>query len=131
MALTDTVIRTATAASEPYTLTDEKGLSIQIQPSGSKWWRFRYRFDSKAKMLSLGTYPDISLKDARARRDQARKLLADGVDPGAARRAAKPGRVGKRPYRLPTRTRNGEIGGQTKKRLPTLHLYQATRWSNS
>ena len=89
MPLSDTSIRNAKPTDKPYTLTDEKGLSIQIQPAGGKWWRLRYRFDGKAKMLSLGIYPDVGLKDARERRDAARKLLANGVDPGETRKAAK------------------------------------------
>jgi integrase len=89
MALTDTATRNAKPADKPYSLTDEKGLSLSIQPNGGKWWRFRYRFDGKEKMLSLGIYPDVSLKDARVRRDAARKLLADGIDPGEQRKEAK------------------------------------------
>ncbi len=89
MPLSNTTILNAKPADKPYALTDERGLSVQIQPTGGKWWRFRYRFDGKAKMLSLGVYPDVSLKDARDRRDEARKLLADGVDPGENRKAQK------------------------------------------
>ena len=82
MALTDTATRNAKTAESPYSLADSGGLSLRIQPNGGKWWRFRYRFGGKAKMLSLGIYPDVRLKDARVRRDAARKLLADGIDPG-------------------------------------------------
>ena len=89
MPLSDTAIRNAKPKDAPYSLTDERGLSIQIQPAGGKWWRLRYRFEGKAKMLSLGTYPDVGLKDARERRDAERKLLADGVDPGENRKAKK------------------------------------------
>lgn len=89
MALTDTAIRNAKPAEKAYSLTDERGLSIQIQPSGGKWWRYRYRFDGKEKMLSLGVYPDVSLKDAREKRDEARKLIANGVDPSQLRKATK------------------------------------------
>lgn len=89
MSLTDTAIRTAKPKAAPYSLTDERGLSVQIQPTGGKWWRFRYRFEGKAKMLSLGTYPDVTLSKARARRDDARRLVADGIDPGENRKAAK------------------------------------------
>jgi integrase len=89
MPLSNTTILNVKPADKPYALTDERGLSIQIQPNAGKWWRFRYRFDGKAKMLSLGIYPDVSLKDARDRRDEARKLLADGVDPGKNRKAQK------------------------------------------
>ena len=89
MALTDTEIRNSKPAEKPYSLTDGKGLSLLIQPTGAKWWRFRYRFDDKAKMLSLGVYPDVGLKDARDRRDAARKLVANDIDPGVNRKAVK------------------------------------------
>ncbi|MFZ1546805.1 MAG: integrase arm-type DNA-binding domain-containing protein, partial [Candidatus Nitrotoga sp.] len=60
-----------------------------VTPAGGKWWRFRSKFDNKEKLLSLGVYPDVGLKDARQRRDDARKLLADGIDPGENRKAMK------------------------------------------
>ena len=89
MALTDTATRNAKPAESPYSVADGAGLSLLIQPNGGKWWRFRYRFDGKAKMLSLGTYPDVGLKAARERRDAARKQLAEGIDPGEQRKAVK------------------------------------------
>ncbi|WP_434516688.1 tyrosine-type recombinase/integrase [Dechloromonas sp. ARDL1] len=89
MPLSNTAIINAKPSDKPYTLTDERGLSIQIQPTGGKWWRLRYRFDGKAKMLSLGVYPDVGLKEARDRREEARKLLGAGVDPGEHRKAHK------------------------------------------
>lgn len=89
MALTDTLIHNTQPADKPQTLNDERGLSILIQPNGGKWWRFRYRFAGKAKMLSLGTYPDVGLKEARKRRDEARKLLANDIDPGRQHKAPK------------------------------------------
>jgi integrase len=89
MPLSNTAIINAKPTDKPYVLTDERGLSVQVQPSGGKWWRLRYRFDGKAKMLSLGVYPDVGLKDAREKRDEARKLLAAGVDPGEHRKALK------------------------------------------
>lgn len=89
MPLSNTAIINAKPTDKPYVLTDERGLSVQVQPSGGKWWRLRYRFEGKAKMLSLGVYPDIGLKDAREKRDEARKLLAAGVDPGEHRKALK------------------------------------------
>jgi integrase len=66
---------------------DGGGMYLQIEPNGSRWWRLKYRFAGKEKLLSLGVYPSVSLKDARQKRDDARKLLADGVDPSAARKA--------------------------------------------
>ncbi|MCX7173154.1 MAG: integrase arm-type DNA-binding domain-containing protein [Proteobacteria bacterium] len=93
MPLTDTTIRNAKPEEKPYSLADGRGLSILIQPTGGKWWRLRYRFDGKAKLLSLGIYPDVGLKDARARRDAARKMLADGIDPAENRKATKATKV--------------------------------------
>lgn len=97
MPLTDTAIRNAKPGitpagketAKPYKLGDTGGLYLEVAPSGGKWWRLKYRFDGKEKRLSLGVYPDVGLKDARQRRDDARKLLADGVDPGENRKAAK------------------------------------------
>jgi hypothetical protein len=72
-------------------LPDGEGLSVLVQPTGAKWWRFRYRFDGKQKMLSFGTYPDIGLAEACDKRGEARKLLASGVDPSVHRKATKAG----------------------------------------
>ena len=89
MPLTDTTIRNAKRADRPYKLFDERGLFLLITPTGGKWWRLKYRVGGKEKTLSMGVYPDISLKDARERRDEARKLLALGTDPSDNRKAAK------------------------------------------
>lgn len=89
MPLSDTTIRNTKPGDKPKSLADERGLSILIQPSGGKWWRFRYRFNGKAKMLSFGVYPDIGLKEARERREEARKLLAQGIEPSENRKAQK------------------------------------------
>ena len=89
MALTDTAVRRATAKKKSYKMYDSGGLFLLIMPSGGKWWRFKYRFNNKEKQLSLGTYPDISLKEARDRRDLERKKLANKIDPSANRAAAK------------------------------------------
>lgn len=89
MALTDTKTKNAKPADKPYTLPDGKGLSLHVQTTGGKWWRMRYRFDGRAKMLSLGTYPDTSLAKAREKLDTARRLLAEGIDPGEQRKADK------------------------------------------
>lgn len=70
-----------------YKLSDGDGLYLQVTPTGGKLWRLKYRFGGKEKLLSLGTYPQISLADARQRREDARKLLANGVDPGQAKKA--------------------------------------------
>jgi integrase len=89
MALTDTAIRNSKSAEKPIKLTDERGLYLLLKPNGSRWWRFDYRYGGKRKTLSMGVYPDVSLKDARNRRDEARKLLASDADPGENRKAVK------------------------------------------
>lgn len=86
MALTVTHIRQAKTREKLYRMADEKGLSLEVSPNGGKRWRFRYRFHGKAKMISLGTWPEVSLKKARDRRDEARAMLADGIDPSGARK---------------------------------------------
>ena len=89
MPLTDTAVRNAKPGSKTARMFDERGLYLEVSPAGGKWWRFKYRFEGKEKRLSLGVYPDVSLKNARDRRDSARTLLANGVDPGAERKAQK------------------------------------------
>ena len=89
MTLTVTTIKNSKPKSKAYRLFDEKGLYIEISPKGGKWWRFKYRFDGKEKRISLGTYPEISLKDARDRRDESRTFVASGIDPSEHRKASK------------------------------------------
>ncbi len=91
MALTDTAIRNAKPRAKLFKMYDAKGLYIEITPKGSKRWRFRYRHPGtgKEKRLSFGLYPDVPLKTARLRRDEARVLLADGIDPSANRQMEK------------------------------------------
>ncbi len=89
MPLTDTQIKGAKPESKPRKLADEKGLYLLLQPTGGKLWRLKYRFNGKEKLLALGAYPEVGLKDARGRREEARKLLAEGIDPGAQRKAQK------------------------------------------
>src|SRR5450432_3387565 len=93
MPLTNTAIRNAKPGNKPIRLFDERGLYLEVSPTGGKWWRLKFRFEGKEKRLSLGVYPDVSLKDARDRRDTARKLLADGIDPSENRKAHKSARV--------------------------------------
>ena len=92
--LTVTATNNAKPKDKPYKLADEKGLYLFIQASGGKLWRFDYRFDGKRKTLSLGAYPDVSLADARNKRDDARKLLANETDPSETKKAAKASKTG-------------------------------------
>lgn len=89
MALSDLAIRTAKPGTKPVRLSDSGGLYLEVAPSGGKLWRLKYRFGGKEKRLALGKYPDVSLKDARERRDEARRLLANEVDPGENRKLQK------------------------------------------
>lgn len=89
MSLTDTAIRNAKIAEKPLRLFDGGGLYLELSPTGGKWWRLKYRYAGKEKRLSLGVYPEVSLRAARTRRDDARKLLAEGVDPSENRKARK------------------------------------------
>lgn len=89
MPLNDMQIRRAKPEDKPYTLGDGQGLSLLIEPNGSKSWRFRYRYAGKPKMISLGVYPTITLADARSRRDDARKLVAEGKNPSEVRKEQK------------------------------------------
>ena len=87
MALSDTAIRSAKAGPKEVKLSDEKGLYLTVTPAGGKLWRFKYRFESKEKKLSFGSYPEVPLKEARRRRDEARSHVANGVDPSVLKKA--------------------------------------------
>lgn len=89
MALSDTAIRKIKPKDKQYKVADEKGLYLLVMPNGSKLWRMKYRFDGKEKLISFGAYPDVPLVRARERRNEARTLVADGVDPGDNRKAQK------------------------------------------
>ena len=89
MALTDVAVRTAKPSEKARKMADEKGMYLLIQSSGAKLWRMDYRFDDKRKTLALGTYPETSLAQAREERDEARKLLAQDIDPSAQRKENK------------------------------------------
>src|SRR5580698_5454733 len=89
MSLTHTAISRAKTRSKSYKMYDAGGLFLLVTPSGSKWWRFKYRYAGKEKLLSLGVYPDVSLKEARERRDEERKKLAHKIDPAVNRKAIK------------------------------------------
>jgi integrase len=87
--LTVTAINNAKPKDKPYKLSDEKGLYLFVQTNGSKLWRFDYRFQAKRKTLALGAYPDFSLAEVRERRDNARKQLANDIDPSESKKASK------------------------------------------
>lgn len=89
MALTAIEANKARATDKPQKLADGGGLYLLIHPNGSKYWRQDYRFAGKRKTLAIGVYPDVSLSDARERRDEARKLLANGADPSAVKKSKK------------------------------------------
>lgn len=88
MPLSDTAARQAKFTGKQQKLSDEKGLFLLITSSG-KYWRLKFRFGGKEKVLALGVYPEVSLKEARVKRDEARRLLADGIDPSLARKQSK------------------------------------------
>jgi integrase len=92
MALTDSAIRKQKPSTKPLRLFDGAGLYLEIAPNGGKWWRFKYRFAGKEKRVSFGVYPAVSLKRARELRDEARKQVAAGIDPGEHRKAQKAAR---------------------------------------
>lgn len=89
MPLTDVVCKNAKPKEKAYKLSDAQGMYLEIQPSGSRYWRMKYRFGGKEKRLALGVYPEVSLTEAREKRGHARKLLASDIDPGAQRKAVK------------------------------------------
>jgi integrase len=89
MALNDMKIRKAQATEKPLKLFDGDGLFLFVTPQGGKLWRLKYRYEGKEKLLSLGKYPEIGLADARQRREDARKLLAQDLDPALVRKAQK------------------------------------------
>ncbi|NBX85928.1 MAG: DUF4102 domain-containing protein [Proteobacteria bacterium] len=94
MVLTVTEIKNVKPSTKPKKLYDANGLYLEVAPSGGKWWRFKYMYVGKERRISLGTYPDISLADARERRNAARKLVANGIDPSEAKKAEKVAQAG-------------------------------------
>ncbi|MFZ5273919.1 tyrosine-type recombinase/integrase [Enterobacter asburiae] len=89
MALTDTKVRSAKPKAKEYSLVDGDGMFLLVHPNGSKYWRFRFRFGGKQHLMAFGVYPETSLADARQKREEARKLVAAGVDPREHKRAVK------------------------------------------
>ncbi len=89
MALTDTAVRSFRPTDKIQRIRDERGLYLEVRPNGNKFWRFRYWIDKRERILSLGPYPEISLREARDRREETRKLLAEGKDPAEVKKAAR------------------------------------------
>ncbi|MFC6672532.1 tyrosine-type recombinase/integrase [Marinobacterium aestuariivivens] len=89
MPLNDRQVKAAKPREKPYKLSDEKSMYLEIFPNGSKYWRMKFRFNGKENRLSFGVYPDVSLKQARDARDEARQLLAQGIDPSTHKKAQK------------------------------------------
>ena len=102
--LTDRAIKAAKAGAKPVRLWDERGLYVEVSPAGGKLWRWKYRYGGREKRLAFGAYPDVSLADARERRDDARRLLARGTDPGEVARANKAKATGADTVERVTRT---------------------------
>lgn len=91
--LTDLKVRRAKPTDKPYRLADGKGLYLQVMPNGARYWRMKYRFDEKEKLASFGVYPEVTLAEAREKCLPARRLLADGADPGESKKELKRARV--------------------------------------
>ncbi|CAH5042066.1 Prophage integrase IntA [Serratia marcescens] len=89
MALTDTKVCAAKPEAKEYSLIDGDGMFLLIHPNGSKYWRFRFRFGGKQHLMAFGVYPETSLADARQKREEAKRLVAAGVDPREHKRAVK------------------------------------------
>jgi hypothetical protein len=85
MPLTDVACRTAKPGSKSRKIADGGGLYLEVMPSGSKYWRLKYRYAGKEKRLAIGVYPEVTLGEARDKRDEARKLLSAGTDPSEAK----------------------------------------------
>lgn len=94
MPLTEMVIKNTKPAAKAQRLFDGGGLYLEVAPSGGKLWRLKYRVDGREKRLSLGVYPTTTLKEARTKREDAKRLLANGIDPGAAKKAEKESSAG-------------------------------------
>lgn len=116
MALTDVKVRSAKPTDKPYKLTDGEGMHLMVHPNGSKYWRLQYRFDGKQKTLALGVYPEITLSDARQRRDEAKRQVATGVDPGEQKKVDK-------------QTRKAGIENNFKAIALEWHEYKRPNWS--
>ena len=111
MLLSDIEIRKARPGDRLIKLSDGGGLQLHVHPNGSKYWRLAYRFGGKQKTLALGVYPAVGLKEARAAREAAKRLLAEGRDPSEARRAERAAEGRRFPSYESFRLRYSEIFG--------------------
>ena len=93
MSLTDTKVRSLKPREKKYKVSDGKGLFLLIAPQGSKYWRFKYTFNGKERLLAFGVYPDLSLSEAREKCHEAQNLLAKEIDPGVAKKVAKRSKI--------------------------------------
>jgi len=109
MPLTDTAIRKAKPQAKATKLFDGGGLYLEVSPSGGKLWRWKYRFEGVEKKLSLGNYPDVSLKAVRERHGEARRQLAAGIEPGAARKAERLAKAGSESFEAIAREWHGKF----------------------
>lgn len=91
--LTDKAIRALRPSGKPRKVADSLGLYLLIQPNGSRLWRFKYRYDGREKLAAIGAYPEIGLAEARERRDELRRMLSNGIDPAAHRKATRVARA--------------------------------------
>jgi hypothetical protein len=89
MPLNDIKCKSIKPKEKIFRISDEKGLYLEVNPNGSKYWRLKYRFDGKEKKLAFGVYPEVSLKEARDKADEARKKIKDSIDPSTEKKLAK------------------------------------------
>lgn len=94
MPMTEALCKSLKPKEKDYKIADQNGLSLLVKTNGSKWWRFSYSFDGKRNTLSMGTYPQTTLKEAREKRDEARRMIASGIDISANRKAVKIAQTG-------------------------------------
>jgi integrase len=118
MALTDIKIKNAAPKEKPYRLSDSQGLYIEVQPSGSKYWRLKYRFSGKEKRLAIGVYPRVTLKSARKACEAAKDYLQQGIDPSQAKKSKKVEQVQSQLNNLEAISREW-------------HTQQSKKWSDS
>jgi hypothetical protein len=118
MPLTDVKIRTTKPNGKAFKLFDSGGLYLELGPAGGKYWRWKYRFAGKEKRLAFGVYPDVSLKAAREKRDNARQQLAAGIDPGEARKAEKQAQAGAEAFEAVAREWQAKLGTEPRRSHP-------------